>query len=618
MMPLSDTPREDYSPISDHGLIGDRHSAALVSKEGTISWYCPSRFDNPSLFASILDADNGGFWSIRPDGPDWHVSQYYIPDTAILVTWYQRRDAAVEVVDFMPDVHAGEQQRLLRRVTCTQGYAPISSSIEPRFDYGRTSHVLRTESEKRVRLASAGLEVLIESSQILGRTNQGGIRSWFALQQDKHATFILYAGRGAEGVTAGISVDCAIDKAFDQAYEKALTATTTYWRRWCTSLHLPSRWREQVCRSAIVLKLLTYAPTGSIVAAPTTSLPEQIGGGRNWDYRYCWIRDSAWSVQALTELGSTEEAEAFFQWILKRLHERGPESHSPLQLMYTIDGGEELTEKSLFLRGYRDSRPVRIGNGAAKQLQLDIYGELLDAVATYANEDRKISDDLWKELTKTADWVAAHWDQPDEGIWETRGGKKDFVYSRLMCWVALDRALYIAEKRGDPSEQWKNARDQIRRQIWDQGWNETHKTFVQEYETTAVDAALLLMPRVKFIEPTHARWNSTLQNITEALVVAGRVNRYNTPDGLLGTEGTFTICSFWYVDALAEVGRLDEALIIFQKLLSAANHLSLYSEEIGAAGEALGNFPQGFSHLAFIHSALNLANKLDHPARKTT
>ena len=397
--------------------------------------------------------------------------------------------------------------------------------------------------------------------------------------------------------------------------------TISFWNAWLAKSNYRGRWREMVHRSALTLKLLTYRPSGAIVAAATTSLPEQLGGERNWDYRFTWIRDASFSLYALLRLGFTEEAEAFMDWLTDRF--RGPESDhpsGPLQIMYGIDGREQLAEETLdHLEGYRGSAPVRIGNDAADQVQLDIYGELIDSIYLFNKYGTPISHDAWEDVRKIVDWVGENWDGVDEGIWETRGGRQKFTYSRLMTWVAVERAIRIARQRGLPADlvRWLRARDEIYEQIMSKGWHEDRRAFVQHYDTDVLDASVLLMPLVKFISPKDPRWLSTLDAIKDELVSDSLVYRYNaaaSPDGLEGEEGTFSICSFWYVEALARAGRLDEARLAFEKQLTYANHLGLYSEEVGPTGEQLGNFPQAFTHLALISAAVNLDRQLGYGA----
>ncbi|MGH3394204.1 MAG: glycoside hydrolase family 15 protein, partial [Streptosporangiaceae bacterium] len=396
--------------------------------------------------------------------------------------------------------------------------------------------------------------------------------------------------------------------------------TSEFWRNWLRQSSYRGRWREVVARSAMTLKLMTYLPTGALVAAPTTGLPELTGGERNWDYRYTWIRDASFSVYALLGLGYVGEAAAFGQWVKDRLVEHGGNGATPMNIMYRVDGSSDLSEQTLdHLEGWRGSRPVRIGNGASDQLQLDIYGEALDAVAKIDARGLQPAYDGWEAVARTIDWVSEHWDQPDEGIWETRGGRKNFTYGRFQCWVALDRAIRIAESRGRPADigRWRTERDRIYRQVMDQGWNPSRGAFVQHYDTEVLDSSLLMMPLMGFVSPHDPRWLKTLEAMDHELVSDSLVYRYNpsaSPDGLQGHEGTFSLCTFWYVDALARSGRLAEAGLVFEKMLTYANHLGLYSEEIGMTGEQLGNFPQAFSHLSLINAAINLDYQMDHGA----
>ncbi|HJQ29223.1 MAG TPA: glycoside hydrolase family 15 protein [Rubrobacter sp.] len=594
-----------YLPIAEHGLIGDLHSVALVGTNGTIDWYCCPRFDAPSLFGAILDKERGGYWAISPDSPGWTTKQLYIPDTNVLITRFLSPDGVGELQDFMPVGERGRRLHcLIRRVVCVRGRMPFRLEVEPRFDYGRSQHETHLHEHGAV-FASTGLSVALGSPLPLERSERG-VRARFALRAGESTTFELAPVGDGE-----------LPRVYDEGDTlRAFEDTVRLWRRWLSRSRYAGRWREMVHRSALTLKLLTYAPTGAIVAAPTTSLPEQIGGSRNWDYRYTWIRDAAFSLYGLLRLGFTEEAGTFMGWLTERFREDRSGAYGPLQLMYGIDGRAELTEETLdHLEGYRGSAPVRVGNAAADQLQLDIYGELIDSVYLYNKYGTPIYHDAWEDLSRVVDWVCEHWDEADEGIWETRGGRKRFVHSRLMSWVAIERCVRMARQRGLPANlaRWIPERDRIYHQIMRQGWNQGRKAFVQHYDTDVLDASVLLMPLVKFITPTDPRWLSTLDAITAELVSDSLVYRYNpaaSPDGLTGDEGTFSICSFWYVEAMARAGRLDEARLIFEKMLSYANHLGLYAEEIGPTGELLGNFPQAFTHLALISAAFNLDRAL--------
>ena len=590
-----------YLPIAEHGLIGDLHTVALVGTEGTIDWYCCPRFDAPSVFASILDKDRGGYYRIAPTDEGWTSKQLYFPDTAVLITRFLSPMGVGELQDFMPIASATEHRHcLIRRVQCVRGHMTFRVELEPRFDYGRERHDVHLRYGGAI-FVSPRLTVALGAPIALDRTDQGATVE-FSLDAGESATWVLD------------SVETGTDpRAFGEIdTERALRETVEYWRRWLGRSRYTGRWRETVHRSALTLKLLTYRPTGAIVAAPTTSLPEQIGGVRNWDYRYTWIRDAAFSIYGLLRLGFTDEAQGFMDFLTDRFSASDGRGSGPLQIMYGIDGRCELPEEELdHLEGYRGSAPVRIGNDAASQLQLDIYGELVDSIYLYNKHGQPISHGSWSQVRRIVDWLCENWDEADEGIWETRGGRRHFTYSRLMSWVAMERAVRIARQRGLPADlvRWLQVRDSIYHQILDRGWHAERRAFVQHYDTEVLDASVLLMPLVKFMAPTDPLWVSTLDAIGTELVSDSLVYRYNpvaAPDGLEGDEGTFSMCSFWYVEALAGAGRLDEARLAFEKMLTYANHLGLYSEEIGASGELLGNFPQAFTHLALISAAFNL------------
>lgn len=604
---MSATPLDQpYLPIAEHGLIGDLRSVALVGTDGTIDWYCCPSFDAPSVFASILDAERGGSFELAASVPA-KTKQFYFPDTNVLITRFFTEDGVGEVQDFMPvdgESAETERHRLIRRVVCVRGSLPFRTRVAPRFDYGRQPHTVRMVGDVAV-FDSPELSLGLTATVPLETDGQDA-RADFKLAEGESAVFALDQVGGE--VTPR---RCARTEA-----EEQFNSTVAYWRRWLSASKYRGRWREMVHRSALTLKLLTYAPTGAIVAAPTTSLPEQLGGERNWDYRYVWVRDAAFCVYALLRLGFTGEAEAFMNFVTKHVSPGDGKPSGPLQIMYGVDGRTDLTESELpHLEGHHGSAPVRIGNAAADQLQLDIYGALIDSIYLYDKWAKPISSDQWDDVCALVEWVCEHWDQPDEGIWETRGGRKNFLYSRLMCWVAIERAIRMANRRGLPADlpRWLECRDTIYRRIMSRGWSETRKAFVQHEDGDVLDAAVLMMPLTKFIAPTDPKWLSTLDALTQELVSDSLVYRYDplaSPDGLRGDEGTFSICSFWYVEAMVHAGRVDEARLAFEKMLTYANHLGLYAEEISHTGEQQGNFPQAFTHLALISAAFNLDRAL--------
>ena len=625
-----------YLPIADHGVIGDLHTAALVGIDGTIDWFCAPHFDSPSVFASILDDEKGGCFKLKPCDGDIKSTQYYLPETNVLVTRFTSDEGVAEVVDFMPVrkreknldhkrtgrklasdivgsiVSEDGHHQLIRRVTGIRGNLHMRLECRPRFNYGMDKH-----------------EVVQESDHIVFNSPNQSLEYWSTIDPvvvdgDVELEFCI-----REGHTEYVALDALgfMESSLvyrPAIYERLFDETVRYWREWINRCTYTGRWREMVHRSALVLKLLTFDPTGAFVASATTSLPEDIGGVRNWDYRYTWIRDAAFSVYGLIRIGLTEEAERFMDWLQARCAEI--KDDGSLQIMYGIDGRHELAEKELeHLSGYMDSRPVRIGNGAYDQLQLDIYGELMDAVYLSNKYRNPISYDFWSQLRQLVNWVCDNWQMPDEGIWETRGGRAHFVYSKLMCWVALDRAIRLADKRSFPSDRnrWIKVRDEIYEEIMERGWSDEVQAFTQAYDRDALDASNLIMPMVFFMSPTDPRMLSTLDAINRSpeqggLVSSNLVYRYNpeeTSDGLTGQEGTFSMCTFWLVEALTRAGsvdqsRLEEARMMFEHMLGYANHLGLYSEEIGPKGEHLGNFPQAFTHLALISTAFNLDRAL--------
>ncbi|WP_405866714.1 glycoside hydrolase family 15 protein [Streptomyces sp. NBC_01515] len=605
--PEQDTPTgPGYLPIAEHGLIGDLRSVALVGTNGTIDWYCCPSFDAPSVFAAILDAERGGSFELAASVPA-RTKQFYFPDTNVLITRFYTEEGVGEVQDFMPvtgEADASARHRLIRRVLCVRGSVPFRIRVAPRFDYGASPHTARMVGD--VALFESAEKSLALTATVPLECDDVDVWADFKLDEGESEVFALDQ---VDGEVA--SRPCARQEAEDE-----FASTVAYWRHWISQSRYRGRWREMVHRSALTLKLLTYAPTGAIVAAPTTSLPEQLGGERNWDYRYVWIRDAAFCVYALLRLGFTGEAKAFMQFVTRYISPGDGNPSGPLQIMYGIDGRTELTERELpHLEGHRKSAPVRVGNAASDQLQLDIYGALIDSIYLYDKWAEPISSSQWDDVCALVDWVCDNWDQPDEGVWETRGGRKNFLYSRLMCWVAIERGIRLANRRGLPADlpHWLKCRDTIYRRIMDRGWSVKRQAFVQYEGSDVLDAALLMMPLAKFIAPTDPKWLSTLDALTEELVSDSLVYRYNpqaSPDGLRGDEGTFSICSFWYVEAMVRAGRVDEARLAFEKMLTYANHLGLYAEEIGRTGEQQGNFPQAFTHLALISAAFNLDKAL--------
>jgi GH15 family glucan-1,4-alpha-glucosidase len=600
-----------YPPIADHAMVGDLQTAALVSSDGTVDWLCAPRFDSPSVFASLLDHDRGGHFGISADTPRSPI-QLYLQDTAVLVTRFLAEDGVGEVVDFMPVEHperpAG-RHRLVRILRVTRGRVRFTLQCRPRFDYGRAGHRLDL-AEDAVRFDAPGARATLQTAGPVTWSGDGDdVRGEVSLGPDDFAAVVLTLGDPDDGPLPPLSRTDVMT-----LYEQ----TRDLWHAWIRRSRYHGRWQDMVNRAAITLKLLTYAPTGAPVAAPTMGLPEQIGGGRNWDYRYTWVRDGSMSVGALLGLGYLEEAHAFRSWLGDRLRANRTVSGEPLQIMYRIDGDPDLPEEVLdHLEGYRGSAPVRVGNDAAGQLQLDIYGEAVLALSQAVEDAAEVPPyDGWQSLAGVLDWLVKAWDRPDEGIWETRGGQKDFTYSRLMCWAAFDRGIRMARDFARPADLagWSAARDDILRQVMERGWSTGRRAFVQHYDDTTLDASLLLMPSVGFIAPNDPRWLSTLDAMDQELVSDSLVYRYDpeaSPDGLRGSEGTFSLCSFLYVDALARAGRIGPARYAFDKMLTYANHGGLFAEEVGPTGEQLGNFPQAFTHLALITAALSLDQQMD-------
>jgi GH15 family glucan-1,4-alpha-glucosidase len=597
-----------YLPIENYGVIGDMRSVALVGKNGSLDWCCLPSFDSPSVFAAILDDRQGGSWSLAP-AVECAVRQMYLPDTNVLMTRFFADEGMAEVIDFMPvgreagGVTEQQSRQIIRIARSIRGSIPFRMECRPAFDFARRSHEVHLDQDACAALFAAPQQQFVLKGDRPLQQRNSGVAAEFTLESGQETAFALRHRDGAANMElAGGDVD---GKAL-------LNETVRYWRDWVRRSRYHGRWREMVNRSALVLKLLTYLPTGAIVAAPTTSLPEAIGGVRNWDYRYTWVRDAAFTVYSLMRLGYTEEAGAFANFMQQRAREESPDN-GPLNVMYGIDGRHDLVEETLdHLDGYRGSRPVRIGNAAYGHLQLDIYGELMDSLYLYDKYGAPLSYEMWTTVERLLDWVAKNWEQPDQSIWEVRGPRRQFTYSKLQCWVALDRGVRLARKRSFPTEgdTWRHERNRIYQAIMNDGWSEAEGAFTQSFGSDALDASTLMMPLMLFVSPTDPRMTATIDRIRQELAADSLVRRYEigkaARDGLPGNEGFFSVCSFWLVEAMARAGKVEQAQLLFEKLLSYANHLGLFSEEISGKGELLGNFPQALTHLGLISAAHNL------------
>jgi len=610
-----------YLAIEDYGIIGNLRTVALVGINGSIDWYCSPNFDSPSIFGALLDDHKGGRFQITPIADTVRRKQFYWPSTNILVTRFSHEDGIAELEDFMPVGFAADSpsyHQLHRRVRCVRGTVKLVVTCRPAFDYGRSAHQVQVGNGVAIFDAGNGKDRFsLATDTPLQMQDGGGVSAEFILEEGQSKTFIFQNDDGT-GTPAAIPASEAEAK---EPFER----TVKFWQEWLSSCTYRGRWRERVERSALALKLLTYEPTGAIVAAPTTSLPEVIGGSRNWDYRYAWVRDAAFTVYAFVRLGFTTEAAGFVNW-LQNYVAKHPHKGEQLPTVFTIFGEQVPDEITLdHWEGYMGSAPVRIGNAANRQYQADIYGELMDSLYLYNKHVGPISYDFWVRIRHRLDWICDNWQLPDEGIWEMRSGRQNFVYSKLMNWVALDRGVRLAEKRSFPGNRtrWLTERDAIYEEVMTRGWNEKRQAFTQYYGSNDLDAGTLIMPLVFFMAPSDPRMISTIKAILKdprdgGLVSDGLVYRYPPQprvDGLPGEEGTFNMCSFWLVEALTRAGQtnldwLDEARLLFERMMNYSNHLGLYAEQTSAQGEALGNFPQAFTHLAQISAAFNLDRTL--------
>ncbi len=594
-----------FQPIENYGVIGNMRSIALVGMHGSIDFLCYPDFDSPTVFAALLDDKGGGRFEIEPQLANVRRRQLYLPDTNILLTRFLAEEGVAELTDFMPIEDDAEQpNEIVRVVSVIRGNVRFKMHCQPRFNYAASGHRIEISDRCAMFFPVEGISqpMALYSSVALEQRAQDAIAD-FSLKAGGTATFV-FGGLRPQGAPPEMEL---VEKRFQQ--------TGRFWKAWIAKSKYRGRWREIVQRSALMLKLLVSRKHGSLIAAPTFSLPENIGGTRNWDYRYTWLRDASFTLYALIRLGFVEEAEAFIDWLQGRLSDNA--ERGPLQVMYGIDGRQKLDELTLdHLSGYENSRPVRIGNAAYQQLQLDIYGEMMDSIYLANKYADPISYAGWQDVQRILEWLGKNWQRPDEGIWEVRGGAKEFLHSRVMCWVAFDRALRLAQKRSlsGPLDAWRRARDAIRDDVFSNFWDDRLKSFVQAKGTEELDASSMLMPMVRFISPVDPMWLSTMKALETRLIEGPLVRRYEAErthvDGLPGGEGSFTACSFWYVECLARSGDLQKALLLFEKLLGYANHLGLYSEELGPNGRHLGNFPQAFTHLALISAASYLDRAL--------
>ena len=583
-----------YRPLRDYAVIGDGRTVALVALDGSIDWLCLPNLDSPSVFAAILDAERGGRFSLHPLQPH-EARRRYLPDTNVLETTFTTRTGVVRVTDLMtlPGSGLGPSCELVRRVDGVAGQVPMHWRVEPRFGYGLAP--MRLETRGLYPVAASGSDALAVCAWDAGsvQCDASGAGADFETREGADATIAMVAAHAEPLVFPALA----------QTEDRA-EATAVFWKRWADQLIYTGPWRDAVVRSALALKTLVFSPSGAIAAAPTTSLPEAIGGERNWDYRYSWIRDSSFTLQALLQLGHRAEATSFFWWFMHATRLTLPR----LQVFYRLDGGTDAAERTLPLDGYRSSRPVRIGNGAAGQLQLDAYGELLDAAFVYVTEGHRLDRDTARDLAGIADFVCAHWREPDSGIWEVRARPRHHTQSKAMCWVALDRAMRMAHAGRLPAkhaERWSTEAAEIRRFIDEHCWSPKKESYVWYAGTEELDASLLLMAIMRYDAPESPRLRGTVDAVRRELGSGALLYRYAGDDGIAGGEGAFVCCSSWLAEALAIAGRGQEAADLMDELLRFANDVGLYAEEIEPrTHDFLGNFPQGLVHLALISAAV--------------
>jgi pentatricopeptide repeat protein len=615
-----------YRPISDYAAVGDAQSLALINSDGGVDWLCLPHFDSPAVLCRILDADDGGFLSLRPDLPVLHVTRRYRSNSTVLETTFETGEGRVRITDAMPvaaddpdplnnGIGSGSgRNRLIRLVQALDEPVKVVLHAKIGFDFARVIPTVEL-------VADRGARCLDDTGRMLGLSWRGPLSA--SDKGELHGELIVHPGEPVACVLDWIEDPIDADLVpLSEDWQAQVEEADAAWNRWSSGLRIHGRYRNDLLRSALTLKLLTFEPTGAIVAAPTTSLPEDIGGVRNWDYRFCWLRDATFTLYALLQVGDEHSANAFWGWVENVCTSS---SAADLQIMYGIRGEKDLTECTLdHLSGYRNSRPVRIGNGAWNQRQIDVYGELIDGFWFYHHWAREhgwnidVRADVWSLVRRTADYICRIWREKDRGLWEVRGEPKHFVYSKVMCWVGLDRAIRFAEMH-DPGldvSMWRQERDLIREEIMRHGWSDRAGAFTMAYDTDDLDAAALRMPLVGFLPADDPRMESTIDVINDRLGAGGLIKRYEVEDGLSGGEGAFAICSFWMVDCLTALGRVDEARDLFERMLDFSSDLGLFAEEIDPeSGAALGNYPQAFTHLALIDAGVDLTAALQRRAR---
>jgi GH15 family glucan-1,4-alpha-glucosidase len=593
---------DGYAPIRDYALIGDGRTAALVAKDGSIDWLCLPNVDSPAVFARVLDARRGGSFQLEPRAP-YDVERRYQSESNVLETTFTTAQGSIRVTDAMTltdDGRLSPFRELVRKVEGLSGTVPLRWSFEPRFEYGERDPKLARRAGRW--FAECGRDAI-------------ALTTWDAGEPEANEATIGATVELAQGQTAVLSLAAAYEQPVVLPgrgdTEARIERTVRFWPEWAGRIEYDGPWREAVVRSALALKLLVFAPSGAIVAAPTASLPEWVGGGRNWDYRYTWLRDASFTLDALIRLGLDDEAHAFFWWFMHASRLTQPR----LQILYKVDGSTHTKEHDLDnLDGYRGSSPVRVGNGAADQVQLDVYGGVLDSIWVYVQEVGHLDGETGKDVAKIADYVTRHWSDPDSGIWEVRAEATHFIQSKALCWVALDRACSLAE-RGvipDRSERWRAAADEIRGFVDEHGWDEELGSYVRAPDMHELDASLLTLAILAYDRPAQERLKGTVAAIERELRTGPYVYRYRGKDGVGGDEGAFLTCSFWLADTFARQGRLDEARSLMDELVGLANDVGLYSEEIDPAnGDFLGNFPQGLTHLALVNAAISISDAED-------